>query len=411
MSDDVKRFTAIEERARIDRRLRVRGRVRVRLAPTQAETILRETLAHENIEIERAAIGRVVEQAPAIRTEGDVTIIPVLAEEVVVLKRLVLKEELRIHRRVRGEPYEERIVLRRNHPVIERLGPEGAPLNRTVTAFYKTRPDAERAADQLVSVGVPTDNINIVANDNERQERNGEGGGIFGAIARMFLPHEDTQTYGEGLRRGHAMLTARLDDLQTDAAIDILENSDALDLDTHERDWRDAGAAAVDRNYPPNAAVMAAGAPDATSALSAGVQSGASVLGESAERAIPIGEERLRVGKREVGRGGVRVRSYVVETPVEERVSLKTERVDIERRASDARAADADALFKEETVDFLETEEVPVVVKEAVVTEEVVVRKDVSERTETIRDTVRHTEVDVDETLDADGQPGGRRDV
>jgi uncharacterized protein (TIGR02271 family) len=112
---------------------------------------------------------------------------------------------------------------------------------------------------------------------------------------------------------------------------------------------------------------------------------------------IPVTEEQLQVGKRTVQRGGVRVRTYVVETPVEEPVRLRDETVRVERRAihPDRPASEAD--FQERTVEVTETDEEAVVAKSARVTEEVVISKDVQERTEPVRETVRRTEVEVDD--------------
>ena len=118
----------------------------------------------------------------------------------------------------------------------------------------------------------------------------------------------------------------------------------------------------------------------------------------SAATAIPIVEERLVVGKREVDRGGVRVRSYVVETPVSEQVSLREENVDVQRRTVDRPLTDADDAFRERTIEMTETGEEAVVGKQAVVTEEIGLKKDVGQRTEEVRDTVRHTEVEVERT-------------
>ena len=112
--------------------------------------------------------------------------------------------------------------------------------------------------------------------------------------------------------------------------------------------------------------------------------------------AIPVVEETLRVGKREVSGGRVRVRSYVVETPVEEQVTLRQEHVDVQRRAVDRPVTDADRLFQDRTIEATETSEEAVIAKEARVTEEVVIRKDAEQRTETVRDTVRRTEVEVE---------------
>jgi stress response protein YsnF len=116
------------------------------------------------------------------------------------------------------------------------------------------------------------------------------------------------------------------------------------------------------------------------------------------EETIPIVEERMRIGKRETHAGRVRVRSYVVETPVEEQVRLREEHVHVERHAVDRPVTGSDAdLFRERTIEAEESSEEAVVAKEVRVTGEVVVNKEVRERTETIRDSVRRTEVEVDE--------------
>ena len=112
---------------------------------------------------------------------------------------------------------------------------------------------------------------------------------------------------------------------------------------------------------------------------------------------IPIIEERLRVGKREAGHGRVRIRSYVVETPVQEQVTLRQEHVQVERRPVDRPVTGTEAAFGERTVEATERWEEAVISKEARVTEEVSLRKTAEERTETVRDTVRRTEVEVDD--------------
>jgi uncharacterized protein (TIGR02271 family) len=118
-------------------------------------------------------------------------------------------------------------------------------------------------------------------------------------------------------------------------------------------------------------------------------------------------EEQIDIGKRAVERGGVRVRTYVRETPVEEQVTLREEHVRVERRPADRAADDLlpDA-FQDRTIEVRETAEEAVVSKTARVTEEVVIRKDVEERVETVRDTVQRTEVEVEDTR---GGVGNRR--
>ncbi len=123
-----------------------------------------------------------------------------------------------------------------------------------------------------------------------------------------------------------------------------------------------------------------------------------------AEEHIPIVEEELRVGKREVERGGVHVSTHVVEQPVHEEVTLREEHVEVERRpvSGTSTTLGTDA-FQERTVELEARAEEAVVAKEAVVREELVVRKDVTERTQSIEDTVRRTEVDVDGDVDTTG--------
>lgn len=126
-------------------------------------------------------------------------------------------------------------------------------------------------------------------------------------------------------------------------------------------------------------------------------------------RKIPIIEENLEVGKREVTTGGVRLRSRIIERPVEESVRLREERVNIERNTVDRPATDAEfSNFQERDIEMVERSEVPVVNKEARVVEEVSLTKDVEERTETVKDTVRKTEVDV-ENLEKDDLSGKNR--
>lgn len=113
---------------------------------------------------------------------------------------------------------------------------------------------------------------------------------------------------------------------------------------------------------------------------------------------LPVVEEDLQVGKRQVERGGVRVYSHVTERPVEEQVSLHEEHVTVDRHAVNRPLTDADqAAFKEEIIEVREMAEEPVIAKEARVVEEVVVGKQATDRTETVRDTVRRTDVNVEQ--------------
>ena len=129
---------------------------------------------------------------------------------------------------------------------------------------------------------------------------------------------------------------------------------------------------------------------------------GASLTGsqqrDTGTAAIPVVQEQLKVGKREVQRGGVRVFSRVVETPVNESIGLREEHVNVERRPVNEPISTTDATaFKEQSIEMRETAEEAVVEKSARVVEEVMINKEVSQREQQIHDTVRHTEVEVEQ--------------
>jgi uncharacterized protein (TIGR02271 family) len=121
-------------------------------------------------------------------------------------------------------------------------------------------------------------------------------------------------------------------------------------------------------------------------------------LNEQRSTAIPVVQEELKIGKREVQRGGVRVFSRVVETPVNESVNLREEHVSVERRPVDQPISTTDATaFKEQSIEMREKAEEAVVQKSARVVEEVVVGKEATQRKENITDSVRRTEVQVEQ--------------
>jgi uncharacterized protein (TIGR02271 family) len=115
------------------------------------------------------------------------------------------------------------------------------------------------------------------------------------------------------------------------------------------------------------------------------------------EEVIPLAEEELQVGKRTVDRGTTTIRRYVVHRPVEEQVTLRDETVSVERRrpVTPGEAGVPAGAFEERTVEVHQTAEEPVVSKTAHVAEEVVVHKESTERTETVRDDVRREEVEI----------------
>ena len=153
---------------------------------------------------------------------------------------------------------------------------------------------------------------------------------------------------------------------------------------------------------------------------SRGAAATASMANEALERGgearVPVVEEELRIGKREVESGGVRVNTTMQERPVEEKVNLREEHVRVERRPVDRPATQADINQAQHgrSVEVRERSEQPVVQKEARVVEEVIVGKEATQRTETVRDTVRRTDVEVEQvdgkTNPASGNAARRTD-
>ncbi len=92
------------------------------------EQLVDEELNHERVEVERVPIGRVVESVPPVREEGDTTILSVVVEEVVVQRRLVLKEEVRIRRVKTTERHRETVILREQEATVTRTPLEVAPV-------------------------------------------------------------------------------------------------------------------------------------------------------------------------------------------------------------------------------------------------------------------------------------------
>ena len=209
-------------------------------------------------------------------------------------------------------------------------------------------------------------------------------GGLIGALTSAGVPEEHARYYEEGIRRGGTLVTVAASDSDADEVMDIMNRHNPVDIEERASQWRETGTATTG-----TAAAMTTRAA-ATPAQSRNVEG---------QQSIPVVEEELRVGKRDVERGGIRVYTRMEERPVEEQVNLREEHVTVERRNVDrpATAGDFDQAFKEGTIEVTERVETPVVQKQARVVEEVVVGKDATERTETVRDTVRHTDVQVEQ--------------
>jgi len=219
-------------------------------------------------------------------------------------------------------------------------------------------------------------------------------GGLLGALVDLGIPEEEAGYYAEGVRRGGALLTARVDDNRVGDAQRILQGYNPVNITERATEWKKAGWTGYTKDAKPYTAEQIK---MERSRYATNTTMSTKNIDKGGEIAIPVVEEKLNVGKREVEAGGVRVHKYVKEQPVQADVTLREEHVTVDRRPVDRGTTGVmgDA-FKETTIEVTQKAEQAVVNKEARVVEEVVVRKDVGQRTETVRDTVRRTDVEVE---------------
>ena len=262
-------------------------------------------------------------------------------------------------------------------------------MTKTIVGLFDEYREAQRAVVELVESGISRDDIGITSRDYDTHEGSdsyrsdsssddeGVGDKISNFFSRLFGDDEEyASRYSEAVGRGGTVVTVDCEtDEQADRAEAIL-NRFGGDVDERGESYRQGAYTGTES-----------------------VETGRTDLAAGGEARIPVIEEELRVGKREVEGGGVRVRTRVVERPVEEAVRLREERVNIERRPVNRPVSEADLnAFREGTFELRERSEEAVVDKTARVVEEVAINKEVGERTETVRDTVRSTDVNVEET-------------
>jgi uncharacterized protein (TIGR02271 family) len=278
---------------------------------------------------------------------------------------------------------------------------------KTLVGLYDTLTDAEYVMHALVTEGFPYGGIRAVtSNDAARRGTDvsvgkwitaESGMDMVETLTDLGIPAAEAHAYAEGIRRGGALVIVKPIDEWTERGIEIMNRRQAVDIDERIPHWRQEGWTGMATRAGSSPAAAAPEANVRPEARPERPRTGTRVEPEE-QVTIPVVEEELTVGKREVERGHVRVHTYIEEVPVEEEVRLRQERVTVERHPVDRPATEADLeTFAEESMEFTETAKEPVVSRRARVVEEVTVHRDVAEHTETVRDTVRRTHVDVDQ--------------
>jgi stress response protein YsnF len=327
---------------------------------------------------------------------------------------------------------------------------------RTVIGLFGNAGEARRALDELHGLGYADEKISVVTNVSSQEaieSRKAMGlqslsladvgkvatsgplrdvlikqpaGALGAALQLLGLTPELADHYVSGVRHGETLETLTVEDRDSDRVLAIMRRRSAIpetppeeeglgaeerirSQEEHER--QEEQLAAQTRAREAEAAAAAAAAQQAAQQqkeealakeasmkekeIRSKVNGHALEMDErDEERIIPIIREEIRVGRRTVERGGVRVTSHIVERPVSEQVHLRETHVDIERRAVDRPLRGDEGAFSGATVEMVEMADEPVVSKQARVVEEVIVRKHVEDHTATISDQIRSTEVE-----------------
>lgn len=236
----------------------------------------------------------------------------------------------------------------------------------TLLCLFHHADRAATALKELAQAGISRESITAIA---ARDSNNC----MLASLETMGVPARDIQHLREGLEAGGTLVTVSTSPQHVGIVEKIFGDNEAGKIDDVAASPREPVANHLSE---PTSAEMTA---------------------------IPIVEEELQVGKRTVDRGGVHIYRHVVEIPVEQSINLREEHVTVDRHAVDRPATQVDLDGQgNRTIELTETAEEAVISKNAHVVEEVLVGRQIGEHTEHIHDTVRHTEVEVEELPSAD---------
>lgn len=289
----------------------------------------------------------------------------------------------------------------------------------TVIGVFDNASEAQQAVEQLVSAGFQRSSIDLSVQSGSYSNSGSDsytnsgdivpdrhkntsgtaaeevvddtkdvGSSIGNFFSSLFGGDDDTTNrYSRVADRGSVVTVHAQSEDEAERAADILDDNGAVDVDEQDATYGSTTSTT-------GASMMGTGLLDDDTRMNTTDRVGTT----DADQTIKVIEENLEVGKRTVETGGMRLRSRIIEKPVEEHLRLREERVTLQRNAVNRPATDADLnAFQEGQIELTERTEVPVVSKTANVIEEVSLGKEVNEREEVIRDTVRSTDVQVEQ--------------
>jgi uncharacterized protein (TIGR02271 family) len=261
-----------------------------------------------------------------------------------------------------------------------------------IVTLFDSAIQAEAAKRNLVKAGFSDRDISLIS--GERLQQEGQSIRHPSLWQRLFghdVDKDEADVYTRAMDKGGVVLTIRTEEEKLARAMTILHSHDAVDVPSRMQSSVGNGTTAPGIN--PTAGKQFAGETNDRPAEPLRT----SLTGDESEADIlRLAEEQVEVGKRLVSEGSTRVRRYTVTDTVSEDISLHEQHADIFRRSVNEPALAGEVDWSEKTVEVAETHEQPVINKTTHVKEEVVVRTDGSDRTETINDTVRRQEVDID---------------
>lgn len=256
----------------------------------------------------------------------------------------------------------------------------------TLVAIFGTEADARSAVEDAEKSGIAKSDIHMhseagrLGTTTEEEHRDQ---GFMGWLKSLFGNNDqEYERYQTAVTGGRTIVAIDTTEDRMERTADLLDRHNPLSVNAEPASSGAAvpRAASAQASVPRTASAQAGGP-----AASPGNQTGS----------IPVVEEDINVGKRTFIRGGVRVYSRVVEEPFSEDVHLRDEEAYVQREPADRPVKAGEVRAGNEVIEVKEYAEEPVVEKRARVVEDVYVGKNVNERTETVQDKVRHTEVDV----------------
>jgi uncharacterized protein (TIGR02271 family) len=240
-----------------------------------------------------------------------------------------------------------------------------------VVAVYDTEANANAALKSLVSAGYLTDDISVIRSEGEATKAGLYEPGMWQRLFGRDLEHHEAAVLGQSFKEGSVIVSIRVPESEAAKVISLLDGHEPVDVLGRAKAYGLVGATAGVTKTPAPAKL-------------------------TGEEMLRVAEEQINVGKRMVESGHTRVRRYVVEKPVEANITLHEEHAEVIRRAISDPTYVKEIDWSDKTIDVTETVEEPVVGKTAHITEEVVIRRQGSDRTQTVHDTVRRQQVDVD---------------